>query len=134
MQVIRDSSILLTDALNTRFAALVTAESKESDYQDFLESHPVFLDPLAAEVFNRQRLGLELITDFVARRHANRYVVVEIEKPQDALFTAAGDFTAGFTHAVGQVLDFQGWVASNIAYAQKHLPHIEAPSWPSDYG
>jgi Domain of unknown function (DUF4263) len=58
-------------------------------------------------------------------RHDFRYVTVEIEKPHDLLFTRSDDFTTGFNHAVGQVIDFQGWVARNIAYARTHLPQIE---------
>ncbi|NMF28833.1 Shedu anti-phage system protein SduA domain-containing protein [Cellulosimicrobium aquatile] len=128
MRVISDSSIVLTERLIDEYAGLIDSHRGEGVYQDFLETHPVFLDPLAAEVFNRERLGVELVTDFVIRRHDNRYIVVEIEKPQDRMFTARGDLTAAFTHAVGQVLDFQGWVATNVAYAQKHLPHIENPA------
>ena len=42
---------------------------------------PVLIDPLAAKVIDRQRLGLELTTDFVVRRLDNEYLLVEIEKP-----------------------------------------------------
>lgn len=54
-------------------------------------------------------------------------MLVEIEKPHDRIFTQAYDFTAEFTHAFGQVLDFQHWVDDNVAYAQKHMPLITAP-------
>ena len=128
MDVIRTSAIILTEALLDEFDSLVSLNEPEAAYQSFLEEHPVFIDPLAAEIMNRQRLGVELVTDFVIRRHDFRYVTVEIEKPQDSLFTRGGDFRAEFTHAVGQVMDFQGWVAANVAYAQKHLPLIENPS------
>lgn len=127
LSVLRESSITLTISLIKEFEALVSAALPEADYQAFLEENPVFLDPLAAEVLNRQRLGLELVTDFVIRRHDSHYVVVEIEKPQDRIFTASTDFTAAFTHASGQVLDFQGWVAENVAYAQKRMPGIDRP-------
>lgn len=127
LEVTRESSIVLTASLIDDWEALVAQDLPEHQYQDFLEKHPVFVDPLAAEVINRKRLGLELVTDFVVRRHDSRYVVVEIEKPQDRIFTRADDFSAAFTHASGQVLDFQGWVAENTAYAQKHLPGIESP-------
>lgn len=127
LEVTREASIVLTMSLIEEWEALVDRDGPESDYQDFLEKHPVFLDPLAAAVLNRKKLGLELVTDFVVRRHDLRHVVVEIEKPQDRLFTQNSDFTAPFTHAYGQVLDFQGWVAENTAYAQKHLPGIESP-------
>ena len=68
-----------------------------------------------------------LVTDFVVRRHDFRYVVVEIEKPQDRIFTQADDFGSSFSQAMGQVLDSQGWIAGNVAYARRHLPGIENP-------
>ncbi|MGH3965670.1 MAG: Shedu anti-phage system protein SduA domain-containing protein [Pseudonocardiaceae bacterium] len=85
------------------------------------------LDPLAAEVIPKHRLGDDYITDFVIRRHDRRYLVVEIEKPQDRIFTPRNDFTAEFSHAMGQVLDFQGWVAERADYARSNLPNIENP-------
>lgn len=127
LRVTRESSIVLTVGLIEEWESLVERDLPEKTYQDFLEEHPVFVDPLAAEVLNRKRLGLELVTDFVVRRHDFRYVVVEIEKPQDRIFTQAGDFASSFSHAMGQVLDFQGWIAENVAYAQRHLPGIEHP-------
>lgn len=127
LSVTRESSIVLTVALIEEWESLVEQDLPERRYQDFLEEHPVFVDPLAAEVLNRQRLGLELVTDFVVRRHDFRYVVVEIEKPQDRIFTQANDFGSPFSHAMGQVLDFQGWIAENVAYAQRHLPRVENP-------
>jgi hypothetical protein len=128
MRVIRDSSILLTQELIDEFKALIEASKPEAEYQAFLESYPVFLDPLAAEMIPRARLGLEFVTDFVLRRHDHRYVAVEIEKPQDPIFTQRNDFTSEFSHAVGQVIDFQGWVADNVAYAQRRFPLIENPA------
>jgi hypothetical protein len=127
LESIRESSIVLTSSLLREFETLIQDVSRETEYQKFLERHPVFVDPLAAEVISQKKLGLEFVTDFVIRRHDYRYVVVEIEKPRDRIFTLKNDFTAEFTHAVGQVLDFQGWVADNIAYAQKGLPLIEGP-------
>ena len=127
MSVIRESSIVLTQRLINTFESLIDQAAPESTYQAFLEEYPVFVDALAAEVHNRARLGVELVTDFVLRRHDARYVVVEIEKPQDPIFTKAGDFSAQFNHAVRQVLDFQGWITSNIAYAQRFFPLIENP-------
>lgn len=127
LNVTRESSIVLTIGLIEEWELLVKQDLPEKSYQDFLEKHPAFVEPLAAEVLNRKRLGLELITDFVVRRHDFRYVLVEIEKPHDRIFTQADDFSSSFSHAMGQVLDFQGWVAENVAYAQRHLPGIETP-------
>ncbi len=128
MQVSADAAILLTATLLDRFAALIAEQAPEAAYQTFLQAHPVLLDPLAAEVLPTAALGLEFKTDFVLRRHDNRYVVVEIEKPHDRLLTGKHDLSAAFTHAVGQVLDFQQWVADNAAYAQKSFPGIASPA------
>lgn len=126
--VIRDSSIILTARLIEEFAGMLEAKLPELRYQEFLEANPVFIDPLAAEILNRHRLGADLITDFVIRRHDWRYVMVEIEKPQDRILNAAGDFSAIFSHAMGQVLDFQGWASSHVEYARTRMPSIENPA------
>jgi hypothetical protein len=47
--------------------------------------------------------------------------LVEIERPQDKIFTTSDDFASRFTHAFGQVLDFQQWMDRNVAYAQELL-------------
>lgn len=124
----RAASITLTLDLIEEFESLVARDLPESSYQQFLSHRPVFLDPLAARIDSQEKLGTEFITDFVLRLHDFRYVVVEIEKPQDRIFTRRNDFTAAFTHATGQVLDFQGWVRENVAYAQTRLPGIEHPA------
>ena len=75
----------------------------------------------------KQRLGLEFATDYAIKRLDGRWLLVEIEKPHDAIFTRNYDFTAQFTHAFGQVLDFQHWVDDHVAYAQDQMPGITAP-------
>lgn len=52
---------------------------------------------------------------------------MEIEKPQDAIFTQANDFTAKFNHAFGQVLDFHEWIESHGEYARSLMPGIFTP-------
>lgn len=74
------------------------------------------------------RLAWSSRPNFVLRRHDDRCVVVEIEKPHDPLITSKFDLSALFTHAVGQVLDFQQWIADNAAYAQKSFPGIASPA------
>ena len=123
-----ESSIGLTMPMLSQLEALIQEEEPELRYQQFLAAHPVLLDPLAAEVLDRHALGDDLITDYVIRRHDSRYIAVEIERPQDQIFTKGGDFTSIFTHAFGQVLDFIGWIDSNVAYASTKLPGVEAPT------
>lgn len=119
--------IKLSRPLLQQFDEMINQNLREEDYQVFLKRHPVFLDPLSADVIPKQKLGIEMVTDFVLKRYDNKYILVEIEKPQDRLFTLTNDFTAEFTHAFGQVLDFQQWVDSHAAYARVHMPGVSSP-------
>lgn len=127
MNLFAEGAIKLTRATLEEFADLIRRQAAEERYQEFLKAHPVLLDPLAAEIIPKQRLGIDYATDFAVRSHDDRWLLVEIEKPQDDLFTEGNDFRSGFTHAFGQVLDFQHWVDDNVAYAQKLMPQITAP-------
>lgn len=120
-------SFKLSKSLIKEFEDLVTAQLEEEAYQAFLSKHPVFLDPLASAVIPKQKLGIEFVTDFVLHRFDGKYTLVEIEKPQDRLFTSRRDFTSQFTHAFGQVLDFQQWVDSHGEYANSLMPGISSP-------
>jgi hypothetical protein len=122
-----EQAIRLSPSLIEAYELLLTAQEREEVYQRFLAENPVFLDPLSSDVVPKQRLGLEYATDYAVRRLDGRWLLVEIEKPSDKIFTQNLDLTAEFTHAFGQVLDFQHWVDDNVAYAQKHMPGITAP-------
>lgn len=122
-----EATIKLTPTLLDRFRELIGQELREEEYQVFLRDNPVLLDPLAAEAVPKQRLGVEHVTDFALRRVDGRWTLIEIEKPQDRLFTAANDFAAEFTHAFGQVLDFQRWVEEHAEYARSVMPGIASP-------
>jgi hypothetical protein len=126
-QIIRESSIKITKALLDDYEQLLSQGLNEEKYQQFLSCNPVLLDPLASRVIPKQPLGLEFKTDYVIQRLDNQYFAVEIEKPQDLLFTRADDFSAGFTHAFGQVIDFLEWVDTHAEYARHHMPGISSP-------
>ena len=123
-----EGTIRVNKKLIRELRKLVDSRRPERDYQEFLARHPAFLDPIAAEVIPQQRLGKECVVDFVIRRHDSQYIVVEIEKPQDKIFTESGRFKAHFFHAFGQVLEYQDWVERNIEYARKSMPDISSPS------
>ncbi|MEZ4328717.1 MAG: DUF4263 domain-containing protein [Polyangiales bacterium] len=127
MAMFAESSIKLSRSVLEDMARLVASEEVEEVYQRFLTKNPVLLDPLAAEVVPKQRLGSEYATDFAIRRHDDRWILVEVERPHDVIFTKKNDFSHRFTHAFGQVLDFQSWVDSNVAYAEKLMHRIVAP-------
>lgn len=126
-QIIRESSIKVTKSLLDQYEQLLSQELNEEKYQVFLSNNPVLLDPLANRVIPKQPLGLEFKTDYVIQRFDNQYFAVEIEKPQDLLFTKADDFSATFTHAFGQVIDFLEWVDAHAEYARHHMPGISSP-------
>jgi hypothetical protein len=71
---IRDASIVLTGRALREFSTLINESSREQTYQIFLESNPVCIDPLAAEVTDQSKLGSEFTTDFLIRRHDYRYI------------------------------------------------------------
>jgi hypothetical protein len=121
---LRDSTLQLRPRLLEQFDQLIAAEASEEEYQTFLAANPALLDPLADRMVPKQKLGIEHITDFVLHRLDDQYVLVEIEKPQDRVFTQANDFSAAFTHALGQVLDFRSWVGQHAEYARSLMPGI----------
>jgi len=126
-EVFTGGRIRINTRLLSQFELLLKSADKEETYHRFLASNPVFLDPLASLVISKQRLGIEHVTDFVARRLDDKYILVEIEKPQDDIFTTADEFSAKFTHAFGQVLDFQQWIDSHGEYARSLMPLISSP-------
>lgn len=126
-QILSESRIRISADLLTEFSEMIEASLPEESYQRFLTKNPVFLDPLASSVISKQKLGLEHITDFVIRSLNDKYLLVEIEKPNDSIFTQSDNMSAVFTHAFGQVLDFQQWIDSNVAYAQKLMPLVSSP-------
>lgn len=126
-EIFTESSIKITQRLIDEFETLINAKLPEKEYQQFLATNPVFIDPLASQVIDRQKLGVEHVTDFVVRRLDNEYILVEIEKPQDPIFTSKNDLTMEFNHSFGQVVDFLEWVDGNADYARKHMPCISSP-------
>lgn len=120
-------SIKLTKRTIIEYKQLIAKRVKEEDYQVFLETNPVFLDPLSAVVIPKQKLGIEYITDYVIKKYDGQYIAVEIERPYDPIFTQNSDFSHRFYHAFRQTLDFIDWIDSHNEYAQTILPGIKDP-------
>lgn len=123
-----DTLIVINKNLIEEFELLLeSAPDREEDLQNFLFQNPIFLDPLAIEIRSKHELGSEFKTDFVIKRLNNEYVLVEIEKSTDRIFTQKGVFHSELTEAIAQVRDFQAWIHDNIAYARNTLPEIRRP-------
>ena len=125
--ILSDSAIKISKDVILGLEKIVQEENGEEVYQKYIKNHPVLLDPLASRIIDKHKLGDDYVTDFVVKTLKGEYLLVEIEKPQDNIFTKSGDFSSKFSHALGQVLDFIEWVESDIAYAEKKLPGISSP-------
>jgi hypothetical protein len=122
------SVLNITNADLQRFQELVDQDLDEREYQRFLESHLVILDPVASSIAPRQPLADVHGTDFVIRRLDDEYTLVEIEKARDRPFTDYPQPSAPLSHALAQVFQWFSWVEDNIAYAQTHgFPGIHTP-------
>ncbi|MGB0920634.1 MAG: Shedu anti-phage system protein SduA domain-containing protein [Alphaproteobacteria bacterium] len=53
-------------------------------------------------------------------------MLVGIGRPRNSIFTQQVDFSAKFSHAFGQALDFQDWVDEHGEYAQSKLKGISS--------
>jgi len=128
LSLIIDSQLILNLSIIQKFEDLISGSPKhEEKLQKFLTEHPLLLDPFVSELFTKQKLGSDFITDYVIKRTNNQYVLVEIENSTDKLFNQNGSFTSSLTVAISQVRDFQAWVSDNLTYAQKKMPGIKHP-------
>ncbi len=128
LRLVVQGSLTLNELMCEELQVLIDQALPERAYQEFLSTHPAFIDPLASSVVDRQVLGEVWKSDFVIRRLDNEYVFVEIEKPSDLPFTDYPQPSGSLSHAIGQVVNWFIWVEDNIAYAQSHgFPGILNP-------
>ena len=109
------------------FNHLINSEVNEEIIHQFLNQHSYILEPFYANIWSKPRLGESLIADFIIQLLDDSYIVVEIEKPSDQIFTGADDLTAKVNHAVRQVLEYRDWLSSNQLYARQNYPNIWRP-------
>ena len=126
--LIVDHHLTLNLQLIQQFQSKLDAKPKyEEELQIFLRDHPVLLDPFVSELYVKQELGSDFITDYVIRRRNDQYVLVEIERSVERLFNKRGALSHKLSEAIGQVRDFKSWVTENLDYARKKLPNIRHP-------
>jgi len=129
VDMVIDSHLVLSVDLIQEFADLLDrGPDREEELQLFLTEHPILLDPFVTVLHSKQQLGSDFITDYVLRRMNDEYILVEIENSTDTIFKPDGSFTPEVMTAVGQVRDFQAWVAENLGYARKKLSGITRPA------
>jgi len=100
----------------------------EEKIHQYLVSTPIFLPlrwPYQNKVFSKLALGSEYVTDFAFARKTTlglQWYFVEIEHPNDRLFTKKGNPSAKLTHGIRQLRDWEMWFRRNLGYAQHSLP------------
>ena len=128
LSLIVDNQLILNLTIIKKFEDLIeSSPDHEEQLQKYLTKHPILLDPFVSELYTKQELGSDFITDYVVKRMNNQYVLVEIENSTDRLFIQNGSFSSHLTSAIAQVRDFQAWVSDNLSYAQKKMPRIKHP-------
>lgn len=111
------------------YAELIsTPDVSEEQVHQYLAKHPNVLEPFYASLWSKVSLGESLQADFLIRLMDDSYVVVEIEKPTDAILNKNGDLSAKTSHAVRQALEYRDWIASNQLYAKQRFENIWRPS------
>jgi len=117
--------------LKTNFDELLNSSTREEELQIFLKEHPIIVLPYS-KIYPKNKLGEDFITDFVfasTLEQGIKYTFVEIEKANMPIFTKDGEFTAEFTHAQKQTLDWDVWLEQNIDYLRKKLSGLEKPNF-----
>jgi hypothetical protein len=127
------------DELLRQFNELLETAQREEELQVFLKDHPEFLYPDFINCRPKFKLGEDYVTDYVLLVQGHQgpeYIFVEIERPDKKLFTNSGQFSADFTQAKNQLLDWDSWLTKNHAYVSQtqRLPNLYKPQFHLVFG
>lgn len=120
------------------FDRVLADAGDERPLQTVLAANPTLLGPLLPPggtywCLDRPRLGAELVPDFLLASITSvgfRWVMIELESPNEKALTKAGLPAKKLADALKQVRDWRTWLTDNVAYArdQLGLTDIEAAS------
>lgn len=101
----------------------------EKAIQLFLEArrNPILLDPSAAAITPKVKLGSEYELDFVIQVTEGQYTIVELKQPAFPVLTREGKLRAELTAAQQQVKGYFDWISRHGEYARTILPGINEP-------
>jgi hypothetical protein len=113
----------LLNVLSEYERLLAKVDLVEEDAQKFLEKNPMLISIDFKEVFPKFKLGEKYVVDFVIRTSDSRYVFVEIEDPNDRLYTMEKLPKQGkeLREADSQMKEYLSYVKNNILYLQNRL-------------
>lgn len=110
------------------YRRLINSFPPESDMQKFLEKNFVVLEPSFKQVFTKNDLNKYKLpqADFLIKTTNDRYILVELESPQDNLFTESERPapSAQLNHALAQIQDYISYFRNNIEVCRNSLPGI----------
>lgn len=100
----------------------------EDEIQDFFEKNfSIIIDQKIKKLIPKKSFGGEKFPDFIAVLTREDYLIIEIEKPTDRIYTTKGDPSEKFAHAEQQVRDYLKWANENKEFLRKRgLPNISA--------
>lgn len=99
----------------------------EETVHKYLALNPHFFDPFYVRCWSKAPLGERYVVDFLIKLADDNYIVIEIEKPEDAIITKSGNLSSKCTHAIRQALEYREWLVSNHLYARNEYEHIWRP-------
>ncbi|MGH9985015.1 MAG: Shedu anti-phage system protein SduA domain-containing protein [Nitrososphaeraceae archaeon] len=110
------------------YRSLINGFPPESEMQKFLEKNFVVLEPSFKQVFTKNDLNKYKLpqADFLIKTTKDRYILVELESPQDTLFTESDRPAASvpLNHALAQIQDYISYFRNNIDVCRNSLPGI----------
>lgn len=117
------------------FSSLLDSGAPEREVHAFLEAHSYFFNGIlrlygASPIYSKVRLGSDYEVDFAffdSGSYGPDWHFVEIEAPNQRMFTSRGDPSSALTHAIQQVRNWHAWFHENLDYCRKLMPHIEYP-------
>lgn len=116
---------------------LLNNAKSEEEVQKFLNENPVLILPNYEEVMIKPTLSDQYIPDyaFATRRNGRlHWTFVEIENPDKRIFTKQGQFTAQFTQAKNQLLQWDSFISQNILFLKEKFHDLNRPSFYLIYG
>lgn len=122
------------DACDKLFVLIDDPDTQELAVQAFLEApaHQFLVTPHFWDLFPHRPLGgNRFIPDFVVHKPDGDYHFVEIESPNNPIYTGRGEeTTAGFSHAIQQVEDWLRYIDQNLLTVrnEERMPTIYKPT------
>jgi hypothetical protein len=99
-------------------------ELTEEEVLKFLLNHPFMLSLDIEQLLYKPKLSEKYIPDFIIKTSKKKFLVVEVEHPQDRLFTKQMDETKELRKARTQMEEYLSFIRNNILYLRLKHPEL----------